>query len=94
MRKRRFNQSDLAMFENNFENQLKKSNLSLNYRFSHIVRAVAEVTSDGMYVISGKVPASNYAQAEEIYERFLKQHPGLNIQILDMQGCVVKELIT
>lgn len=92
---RRFSQADLATFEQRSEEHMKKvRGFNMDYRFSHVVRAVSEVTSEGMVVVCGKAPAGNYAQAEEIYERFLLSHPDSNIQILDKDGNVVKELIS
>jgi len=38
----------------------------MSYRFSHGVRAVSEVTADGMVVVTGKAPAGSYTQAEEM----------------------------
>ncbi len=93
--RRRFNQADLATFEQNSEEQIKRARgFNMSYKFSHVVRAVSEITEDGMAVVCGKAPAGNYTQAEEIYERFLLSHPDSNIQILDTEGNVVKELIS
>ena len=92
---RRFSQADLATFEQRSEEQIKKARgFSMSYKFSHVVRAVSEITAEGMVVVCGKAPAGNYIQAEEIYERFLLSHPESNIQILDTDGNVVKELIS
>lgn len=93
--RRRFNQADLATFEQNSEEQIKRARgFNMDYKFSHVVRAVSEVTADGMVMVCGKAPAGNYTQAEQIYERFLLSHPDSNIQILDTDGNVVKELIS
>lgn len=92
---RRFSQADLATFEQRSEEQGRKTRgFNMEYKFSHVVRAVSEITSDGMVIVSGKVPAGSYSQAEEIYERFLESHPDNNIQILDKDGNIVKELIS
>ena len=95
MSRRRFNQADLATFEQNSEEQIKRlRGLDTSYKISHVVRAVSEVTAEGVSIVSGKVPVGNYIQAEEIYERFLLAHPDSNIQILDTDGNVIKELIS
>lgn len=92
---RRFSQADLAVFEEVSESHLKKARgFNVSYKFSHVVRAVSEITAEGMVVLAGKAPAGNYIQAEEIYDRFLMSHPDTNVQILDTDGNVVKELIS
>ena len=93
--RRRFNQADLATFKQNSEEQIKRARgFNMSYKFSHVVRAVSEVTLEGMSIVCGKVPVGNYIQAEEIYDKFLLSHPDSNIQILDTEGNVVKELIS